>query len=171
MGASIRLARSKIPTFPDRCVFCGAEHPGETVKLLAYPPGQGTRIVVPTCRTCRYSMRRPWKIALGVLVGLTALAGGFLLAGLLQGLGETIANALGRPRLAGAVTGVAAGCGGVCFTILVFVCVRLWPPALWVEASASDVVFTFRDEAYGREFDMLNSPEQVASRDGGRNPV
>jgi hypothetical protein len=38
---------------------------------------------------------------------------------------------------------------------------RLWPAAVRVESSADEVIFTFRDDQWAREFEELNSGKVV----------
>src|SRR5437016_3599491 len=63
LSTDIRLPKSQVAKFPDRCVVCGQEHPDATVKVSTRALGWWTWVLwlpgqVPACSWCGARLRR-----------------------------------------------------------------------------------------------------------------
>lgn len=155
MGPSIdvELPRGKEPVFPDRCVRCGAGHPGRTHRILAGIIGWWTWIIwsyggwvttrVPACRGCGWKMWfRRW--ALFALMMAASIA-------LVWWLRPYV-----LPMLPALVRRLAML--GILFAALMpfLIWQHRHPPAFDVTATFKGVEYGFRDVNYAVEFAMLN---------------
>ena len=154
----VNLPKSYTALFPNRCVICGKEAPGDTYSVTTRTIGSGTAVTTagpkfsveaPACRGCRDRMRhRVWRrIAENVV---------FLLIGL--GVGVRV--------IAGSHTAFA----NVILFVICLLCLvplvawRMFHPLPFDITAFSDTVdYEFRDRAYAEEFAALNqdaAPEE-----------
>src|SRR4051812_33320940 len=79
MSTAVKLRRPQRPLFPDRCVSCGVEHPGESAVvgyspvILAFNVARIVAVKAPTCGVCRRADRKRRLLLLPVIVALTAI--------------------------------------------------------------------------------------------------
>ena len=150
-NTDVNLPKSYTPLFPDRCVICGKESPGDTYRVTTRAIGSGAAMTTagpkfsveaPACRGCRDQMRRRvWRrIAENVV---------FLLIGL--GVGVRV--------ISGSHTAFAnVILFAICLLCLVpLVAWRTFHPLPFDITAFSDTVdYEFRDRAYAEEFAELN---------------
>ena len=163
MWTSIKLPRTQQPIFPDRCVACGAEHPGESsfVPYSRSPiPGLFNlsgliAVKAPRCNRCRRTDRKKAALLFPVCLvslAITALIVLTLLAYLLK-LAAVVDVVLPQWVLLPLLLTIA--CASVLPT---WIFVRwLRPQAIEIGPNSGDeVVFRFRDAQYARDFEALN---------------
>lgn len=98
MAHTVELPTASVPRFPDRCVVCGRERPGDAVDLRAFfnamqplddSVGKIHHVQVPACAGCKGKLvRSRWigKAVFGVCVAIgTALIFGLTQLGWVEG--------------------------------------------------------------------------------------
>ncbi len=151
-STDIRLPRSHVPVFPDRCVFCGQDQPDATATLFAdvfdastllLHPGPMHIVQVPACSWCAPRLHRQ-QLFSWLLIVTTMIAVGIVLWPLFKMVHHIIFMYL-----------VAAAS---------VVCLLPWavwqvffPPRFDVLAYSDSVVYQFLDAEYAAEFAALNN--------------
>ncbi|MHC4515021.1 MAG: hypothetical protein ACYTKC_21560 [Planctomycetota bacterium] len=155
-SSDVRLSRDQEPVFPDLCVHCLEENPGDLLEIsegttcwarfvLWWWPARRHRVSVPACVNCRSACLIPRRLAnffSSVLVAVAVVAG-FLY------FGETP-----RPYRKWLVIGLC---------ILAILPVTVWqvfrPPPFGMTVFRSSVDYEFRSPDYAQEFARLNDGE------------
>lgn len=153
LSTDIRLPKTWRPVFPDRCVACGRESPGGSVRVATYAIGWWTYLLwgfgprfavdVPACDDCRRRLIRQRRLRLAVCVVLAAV--GISIASALLGSLRGLANRW-------AAMGIALLCLGPWFAWEIF-----FPRPIDLTAHADSVDYEFRDADYARDFACLNA--------------
>lgn len=157
LSTDIRLPKLQEPIFPDKCVVCHAESPGNTVKvsnssfswwtLLIWWYGHRHSVRVPACRVCAFQLQvRRWG-AYFVAIALTLVVVFFVS----PWLTPIVVKPLRRWVLMIAVL--------ICL-LPFFIWEILFPPAFEITANKDSVDFEFRDENYADQFLELNSADE-----------
>lgn len=172
MWTTIKLPRSQRPIFPDRCVACGAEHPGEASFVpYSLPPIPGLfnlsgliAVKAPKCNRCRRTDRK--KAALLFPVCLVSLASTVLIALTLLTYVLKLAAVVDVVHLPQWVL------IPLLLTIACAIVLPTWMLVRWLRpqaieigpSSGGEVVFRFRDAQYARDFEALNARAGDVSR-------
>jgi hypothetical protein len=154
LGTDVNLPKSHPPVFPDRCVACGAEHPGATYRagtnaigwwtLAFWSFGQRLTVEVPACEPCRGRMRRQRWVQLAVNAA-GAVAG--------VGLAMSLLRWYQGPLKRWLVLGIALVC-----LLPVILWETFFPRPFEMTAFSDTVDYEFRDSGYAKEFAALNEP-------------
>lgn len=158
MSHDVTLPKDRSPTFPRRCLACGAADPTETFRAFTHAIGWWTVVLwsfgprfsveVPCCLACRLELRsQRWRrwIVEGVFVVAAALAAFYLLRSY-EGAGK-------RWLLMGAaLVGI----------LPLFLWQQLHPVPLELTAYSKTVEYGFRDADFAAEFAALNGAEVEA---------
>lgn len=161
VSTDVNLPKGQPPVFPDRCVACGADHPGGAYRastnaigwwtLAFWTFGRRFTVEVPACEPCRDRMRRQRWVQ--IVVDATAIV-----------IGVSVAISL-LHSYHGAFKK---------WLVLVITLVCLLPVVLWetvfprafdMTAFTDTVDYEFRDAAYAEEFALLNQPTVEDSRE------
>jgi hypothetical protein len=155
MSTDVSLPKGVEPTFPDRCVACGAEHPDGFYRAATHAIGWWTlafwhfgprfSVNVPSCHNCRGLIRRQKWIRLAV----NAV---FILIGV--SVGYSALRWYHGPLKKWMVLVVAL----VCVLPVIF-WELLFPGPIELTAYSATVDYEFRDSAYAHEFAALNGIE------------
>lgn len=150
----IRLPRGRAAVFPDRCIGCGAEHPGATDRVTSFPSEswdmllrvlgrRGPSVEVPACAGCVEWLRdqRATRIAASAV---TAAAG----IGVLIYLIVATRGQVSRWTY-------YEGCLACALPLLLWEYFR--PLPFLFTAHADEVDYHFRDPEYAAEFQALNA--------------
>jgi hypothetical protein len=166
---SIKLPRSQWPTFPDRCVACGVERPGESAVVpysfvsvffklfVIFKLAHKAMVRAPTCSLCRRAERKRRLLLVPVVLVLAAISLSlaifvvFELLNMAQWFGN-MPQWFGIFQHAFEFALVAA-----IFLPPVLVCDRLMPSAVEIGIEGGELVFKFRDALYARDFEALNT--------------
>lgn len=176
---TVRMPRFKPPTFPDRCVECGAAGPGHRISLATgtlrheetsafwnWTPifwvwsGRLFKLAVPVCLRCERGLmrRRQLRFWTGTVV---------LLALLIAGIAAFYWIPLVGKRTFKLIAGLVGG-AGVLGWVLADLALR--EPFDFI-ALRWTAVYTFRDEAFANEFAQLNRGARGADEgDSPRGP-
>lgn len=153
LSTDIRLPKSQVAKFPDKCVVCGQEHPDATVKVstraigwwtwLFWLPGRKFSVEVPACSWCGGRLRRQhlfrWLLTVALIfTAIVLIAPNF----------EGITRPLRKWLILGAVI--------VCLSPW-FVLQMVFPPPIDLTAYTDSVEYEFRDPEYAAEFAALNN--------------
>jgi hypothetical protein len=165
-STDVNLPKSYTAVFPDRCVKCGQDQPGDTYRATTRSVGWWTVTFwaggekfgadVPVCPGCKGDMtRQRWARN---LVCWAFMLGG---AGVALWLFKDFNRRLGR-WLA----------GGIVFACLVpyLAWEIFFPRPFDLTAFAETVDYEFRDPAYAAEFARLNGVAPPAESDADRPP-
>lgn len=178
LSFDIRLSKEQQPIFPPRCVACGSDAPGGTLRFhkrsVGWSYGEKFSADVPVCGNCRGKVNRQRWLRFSISLGIIGVAIAVWLLIYFQEpskaepsgsiFGKVLERLLpGYLRLEGWV-----GIG------IVWVCLFPWalwqiffPPPFDMTAYADSVDYQFRDAEYAEEFAVLNKAagkaEQVSS--------
>src|SRR5439155_11209867 len=153
LSTDVNLPKTQQPVFPDRCVACGQEQPGNTMRVCTNAIGWWTITLwwfgprfcvdVPACDGCRHTMRQQRWIRHVITWGL-GIIGVVVAVSLLQWYRGPFKRWL--------ALGVALTCMSPWF---------LWetvfPPVVDLTAYADTVDYEFQNADYAREFAALNN--------------
>jgi hypothetical protein len=155
LSTNIKLPKSVVPIFPDRCVACGFEHPGGFYRASTNAVGWwsftfwsfGAKFSadVPACGTCSTQLRTQRLVRLAVLSAFVAV-------GLIVGF--TLLERYHGPFKRWLVTGIA-----IVAVLPVLLWETLFPPPIDLTAYSETVSYEFRNATYGEEFAELNGVE------------
>jgi hypothetical protein len=162
LSTDIRLPKSQVPKFPDRCVVCGQEHPDDTVQVSTraigwwtwalWLPGRKFAVQVPACSWCGVRLRRQhffrWLVTI-----VCAVAAMVLVFPILEGMDRHVRKWVGL--------GAVLVCLSPWFAWEIF-----FPPPIDLTAYSDCVDYEFRDTAYAADFALLNEdlPEIAEGR-------
>lgn len=157
LSTDVSLPKSQEPVFPDKCIVCHAESPGNTVKIgtnsvswssvLLWWFGSWYRVKVPACKTCAFRLQARRQGAMVVCLILTAVVVFFLA----PWLTPLVAKPLRRWVL---MIGVL-----LCLSPF-FLWEVLFPPAFEMTAFTDSVDYEFRDANYAEQFMELNFTDE-----------
>ncbi len=139
----ISIPRDLSPVFPDACLGCAVDRPGEHTRFFHFNGTSFFAVRIPVCQRCRRRVRTwlLWDNLRTLLIG---------------GLSLSIGIFVLLPRLPGWATGLIV-LGLCCFGFAaVFLWNRLYPPAFNLDAGSHMVDYEFRDDDLGRRFATLN---------------
>jgi hypothetical protein len=154
LPTDVNLPREHQAVFPPRCVVCGDDPFGCTVKLWTHTLGwwtwvlwmfgSGFAVRVPACGSCAWKIRtQRW----GRLLTMIALA--------------AVVIFLIWPHIDGFVPRPLRRWAAMLFTLVCLAPWFLWeafvPPAVDITAYASSIDYKFRDPQYAADFAELNS--------------
>ncbi len=158
LASIVRLPHTMTPEFPDRCVACGRERPGDHFAISARATGldavfmpilwlvrRAVRTGAPACPPCRDAAgrQRRWR-------GLLVIA----VVGVAVPLIYPLAKSWGLPRAA-----VKLIAGALCLVPLGPI--ALWmirhPPAFGILPGTDHVDYEFADPDYARDFAAANN--------------
>lgn len=153
---SVKLPRSQEPTFPDRCIVCGREHPGTFTRvsnreaswlgLIIWFSGKKVTVHVPACRWCgRRLHAHQWLNVALTLIVATAISFGL------------------RPYVVPwlpirSVRSIVMMGLFVLGTIPTLVLWRFFPPAFELLVDSDEIDYEFKDSRYAEDFVELNWP-------------
>ncbi len=159
-STDIRLPRTAVPVFPDRCVACGRPHPGDFLRLSVRASGlwdlllpwlwftrRPARCEVPACPPCRAAAVRQRRIRFAVLVLALCVSIPFVMPwvkswGLSRGWTRLLALAIGvLPLLPWGMW------------------LALRPPPVDLTVGSDVVDYEFADAGYARDFAAQNRGE------------
>jgi hypothetical protein len=152
MSTDVNLPKSVLPTFPDRCVACGVEHPEDSYRvgtnaigwwtLASWSFGQRFSVEVPSCGPCRAGMQRQrWaRLAVNMACAIVGV-----------GVGFSVLRWYAGPLKKWLVMAVALVC-----LLPVVLWETLFPRPLDMTAFSETVDYEFRDATYAQEFAKLN---------------
>jgi hypothetical protein len=157
LSTDVNLPKSHRPVFPARCVVCGQEQPGNTVRVSTHTLGwwslalwvHGPRFFVdaPACEWCRRGLRRQlwvrWIISLGFALFGVAVA-------------MWILRSPRGPLRRWLAVGIALACMSPWFLWEI-----LFPPPLDITAYSDTVDYEFRDAQYAADFTELNKDARI----------
>jgi hypothetical protein len=155
LSTDVKLDTHHHPTFPDRCIGCGAASPRSSYQLktrsvswmsvLFSRSGRRITVEVPACEECRPRLRRRRLLdtALNWLIFILGMGVAVLMLRTYQG-----------PFKDQLVAGIVVSS---------FLPLVIWrsirPRALDLAAVSDSVTYEFRDRAYAEEFAELNGGE------------
>ncbi len=155
MSTSVTLDVTRNARFPDRCILCGHQGPGDSLELSASPDANwrwlfrkpaARTIQVPACTTCYELMSRQRQLRRwGVVI---ALAAAVVLYGVLL------------ICYRGPLLNVIRSGGLVFFLLPYFVWEAIFPLPISVTATRTSITYSFEYDVYAIEFTRLNrSPD------------
>lgn len=186
MSFDVRLLKEQEPIFPTRCVACGSDAPGGTLRFHTRSVGWSTFVSwsygekfsadVPVCGICRGKVKQQRWLRSSIRMSLGII--GILIAGWWLFLtdsqeplkaepsGSIVGKVLGRLLTDFQRSWLMMGTALVCALPWL-----LWeiffPPPFDMTAYADSVDYQFRDAEYAEEFAVLNKAageaEQVSS--------
>lgn len=158
MSTDVKLPKTIVPDWPDRCVCCGKERPGDTLTvktrtvglmtLFFWWSGKFHKTVAPACRECRADFRK--SRLLSQFVMLLIILVGVALAIWLLGF---YYDGPGKKWI---VMAIVIGCATPYILLQV-----AFPPVFDVTVFSKTVSYEFRDSAYAYEFAALNPGAEV----------
>ncbi len=161
VSTDVNLPKGHPPVFPDRCVACGADHPGGTYRastnaigwwtLAFWSFGRRFTVEVPACAPCRARMRRQRWVQF--VVNVTVIVIGVSVA-------ISLLHSYHGPLKKWLVLGIALLC-----LLPVVLWETFFPRPFDMTAFTNTVDYEFRDAAYAEEFAMLNQPPVEASEE------
>lgn len=160
LAATVRLPRTVTPVFPDRCVACGRERPGDHFEISARATGlealftpilwlfrRSVRTGAPACPPCRDAAGRQRRWRGVVMIAVVGVAVPLL---------YPVTRSWGMPR---AATKLIAG--ALCLVPLVPIALwmALHPPAFDITPGTDHIDYEFADPAFARDFAAANDSE------------
>jgi hypothetical protein len=153
-STDVNLPKGCVPQFPDRCVVCGADSPGSTVRLVTGSIGWWTWLLwmfssavvvkAPACRPCGRSLHLHRWASIAVVAVVATLA--------LVWVWPLVEGSVPRAVRKWAMMGVALGC------VLPYIVFQaFFPPPFDVTAYSESIDYEFRDAELAREFAALNA--------------
>jgi hypothetical protein len=152
LSSDVKLAKTQQPVFPDRCIACGQEQPGNTIRVCTNAVGWWTIALwtfgprfcvdVPACGGCRHKMvQQRWTRRI-ITWGL-AFIGAAVAMSVLQWYQGPLKRWLTV---------------GIAFVSISpwFLWQAIFPPPIDLTAYTETVVYEFRNAVYAEEFASLN---------------
>lgn len=153
LSTDVNLPRDHKAIFPNRCVHCGEDNEGKTIRLwthtigwwtwVLFAFGRGFKVDVPACAGCAWRIRLYRMGGLAIAMGITLIFLFFIWPQFREVFGRGYRNY------------VAMGMILICLTPY-FVWEIVFPPAIDITAYSKNVDYEFRDEDYAYEFAELN---------------
>ena len=156
LSTDVKLPRTQLPIFPDKCVVSGESNPGETSQFkvdslswssthAASKDGAVSVIDVPVMNVYQRKLR--WQKKLQLLLYIVY---GTVAAVVAMNVDDWLGRDLSRLQtLIAVVVGV----------IPILVLQVSFPPAFAVRASGDKIVYEFKSAEYAKEFEALNRAE------------